>query len=439
MNVHVWLYWLPVLVAVGIAGRLVGRPRGWIAGLVGGAYWVILVVTVVGNGFPVVFGDFASLALGALTIVLCPGLVLRQPGAGPQPASDEQPALRTESGEEIYPFHRFADVYSLFDDWLASYRHKPDPWPDFGEHIRTALCVACDAKQVGAYRLLDDSEVLFPLRRMDTDDTGLPSARAGVVGHVVTSGMSYYHGDPTQGELVELLAKESESSMDWCFAIKQDRRTIGVITVGSLEPSLRSNRAWMKMLEHIITLCWVAFTETCRGRLASFTDPVSGVLTQNAFMEAANHALRSSYDKSEPVALISVSIEGLRGMADHGQWDLANEMLYEISAVLKQRVREDDEIGVLDGSRFLVLLRRVDSELAMLISKQLMDKLVEICGDTQRWGAQKQARCGVAGSGLGTPPLRDLVERATEACRVARLQGKQVLSDLDAREEVVAV
>ena len=100
-------------------------------------------------------------------------------------------------------------------------------------------------------------------------------------------------------------------------------------------------------------------------------------------------------------------------MADHGQWDLANEMLYEISAVLKQRVREDDEIGVLDGSRFLVLMRRVDSELAMLISRQLMDKMVEICADTQRWGTHKQVRCGVAGSGLATPRLRDLVERAT--------------------------
>ncbi len=93
-------------------------------------------------------------------------------------------------------------------------------------------------------------------------------------------------------------------------------------------------------------------------------------------------------------------------------------------------MRLDDRSGRFDGSRFVLLLRRVDSELASLIVAQLMSRLETLCGDEARWGVKLSARCGVAGSGTEQPDLQTLVSRALIQGRRARLEDLSVCSDL---------
>jgi hypothetical protein len=78
----------------------------------------------------------------------------------------------------------------------------------------------------------------------------------------------------------------------------------------------------------------------------------------------------------------------------------------------------------------LLLLRRVDSELASLIIEQLSVRLNELCDDPSRWGVAVKVRCGLAGSGTESPDLRDLVSRAVEQCHRARDMDALVASDL---------
>ena len=93
-------------------------------------------------------------------------------------------------------------------------------------------------------------------------------------------------------------------------------------------------------------------------------------------------------------------------------------------------MRLDDRSGRFDGSRFVLLLRRVDSELASLIVAQLMSRLETLCGDEARWSVKLGARCGVAGSGTDQPDLKTLVSRALIQGRRARLEDLSVASDL---------
>jgi GGDEF domain-containing protein len=169
--------------------------------------------------------------------------------------------------------------------------------------------------------------------------------------------------------------------------------------------------------------------------LAGDIDPVSGVLSHQAFMDAATRALDESYQNDEPVALVNICVEGLRRLHDGNRWELATELLTEISSALTKRMRRDDQIGVLDGTRFFILIRRVDSELATLIIRQMMERLASICSDSQRWGAPLQVRCGVAGSGIGKPGLRELVERACENAKTARQRNLLTINDLEPTPE----
>ena len=130
------------------------------------------------------------------------------------------------------------------------------------------------------------------------------------------------------------------------------------------------------------------------------------------------------------MVVAAIALEGLREVSDSGRWEVADEVVREVSNVLRRKMRMDDRVGRFDGSRFLLLLRRVDSELASLIVAQFMSRLTGVCRNHGRWHGVVEVRCGVAGSGTERPDLRTLVFRALAQCRRARLENTPIASDL---------
>lgn len=426
---HIWLHWFPIALGVGIACGLAGPRRSRLITIAGAAYWLSLAISLTQGGILREVASFWS-ALGGAAVIGLIGMWVAPPSmATPAPAAVTSTKSSLTKAPGSPPAGAAADLVAQFDVWLADNRSKPDPWPYFGEFVVSAIQTAVGGKHVRVYRLMSDDDQLHPLRNVELGEADFPSSRTGIVGHVATTGRSFYAGDPAQGELVQKLAAEHDPCA-WCFAVRKEQRTIGMVRVGELEARRGLSVDLLKLIEGVVTLCWITLAETCRGRLAGHVDPISGVLTQSAFMKTAVRSLQDSYSHGEPVAVVNINIEGMRRLHDHGEWDQANALIHEVSSLLMQRIRQDDEIGVFDSSRFLILLRRVDSELATLIVTQLMEKLKGICADQRRWGGELTARCGVAGSGTHQPSLHALVTRATDNSHKAREKSVQIVSDL---------
>ncbi len=432
MNDAVWIYWFPIVIVVALASAFLGRTRGVALAVLASAYWL-------GMSLPNIQTPTSSMEILPLIGLLAGMIAIVATGWWMSTNHDSKATRKSgkttdergtpQKTQDIWD--TLGEVITRLNDWLSTSQQRVDPWPEFGEALRSCLVAACGATHIRAYRLLaTDDDQLYPLRRTDPDENDFPSTRSGIIGHVVTTGKSYYTEDPSQGSLVNELAESSERHCSWCFAIKQNHRTIGVVEVGALGDTPLTDKTRLPILEGVISTCWISLTESCRSRVAGFTDPVSGVLTHNAFINAAERSLQDSYDHGEPAVMMNISVEGLRTLADNGQWDLANQLLFEVSSEMKKRLRHDDEIGVFDGSRYLLLMRRVDSELAVLIADQLMNKLTKICENNERWGTNISVRCGLAGTGVGRPPLATLVAKANDNCQIARKQGETIISDV---------
>jgi diguanylate cyclase (GGDEF)-like protein len=342
-----------------------------------------------------------------------------------------------------------------FDDWLEEHRSDNDPWPKFDEFLRSAMYQSCRAKHTKPYRLAGDE--LLPLREPDPFTEVKPvSTRRGVLGYVVTTGRSYYSGDATHGELVSRLAEDSlgdsrglddsgspdegcgpSESVVWCFAIREGTRRLGVVAVRHLGIPPEQNKPLLSAVERLVNRLWCAVSEVCHSRAAAEDDPVSGLLTRAAFLREAEQSLADSYRQCEPAALVVIALENLRELNDSGRWETADELLREVSATLHRKVRMDDRLGRFDGSRLLLLLRRVDSELAILIVAQVMSRLTALCTDLERWKASVGVRCGVVGTGTEQPDLRSLISRALAEARRARVEGIPIASDLVESGDVV--
>jgi diguanylate cyclase (GGDEF)-like protein len=326
---------------------------------------------------------------------------------------------------------RFADAMDRFHRWLAAQTDPVDPWPAFGEFVRAVLHECCGATHVKIYRLSSNGKELIALRDpnplVQTDSL---SVRRGIVGHVVTSGRSYIAGDPSHGKLIEELAEGVETQIVWCFPVQRGSERLGVVTVGHCDLPAPGNKSALTLAEKMVVQFWWMAASAVRTRTLEQFDPICGLLSRPSFLRMAQQALSEAYHEGAPVAVAVLALEGLRGMNDSGRWETADELLQEISKLLRAKVRAGDLLGRFDGSRFVILLRRVDSELATLIVRQLIAQLSTICGDSVRWGAPTQVRCGLTGSGTDQPTMRTLVSQALSQSQRAREQNRLIAADV---------
>jgi diguanylate cyclase (GGDEF)-like protein len=437
------LPWFPILLAVGIGGRLLGRRRGFVLGFLCALFWIALAQ---GSLQAPAWADpwsFAMLVAGAVAIFTIGGWAgetasLAASEAAPRDYGDHGSGASARADERVL-LERLSAAMDQFDDWLEGHRDDVDPWPDFDELLRTVFYQCCRATHVRPYRLRSEGEELSPVSEPDLfDDVKRLPARKGIVGHVLTTGRPFIQGKAAQGELIDRLAADSPDSIVWCFAIKRGTTRLGAVVVGHLDLAPDQHTELLRAVERLVNQFWCTLHECCLSRAAVLDDPVSGLNTRAAFLRAAETSLRRSYDQGEPVAVGVIGVEGLRGLNDAGRWDVADELVREISAELRRKVRVDDCLGRFDGSRFVLLLRRVDSELASLIVSQLITRLARICGDERRWCARLEVRCGVVGSGMEKPDLRTLVSRAVSECHRARTEVVLVSSDLESEAALTA-
>jgi len=434
MTTTLLLPWFPIILAVGVSGHLLGRRRGYWMGICCAMFWIVLAQTSAG---PALWSDgwvVLSLFAGSAAIIGM-GAWAGQQGALTMTREHEpgerEVSVTEREAETASPIIEIGSLIDLFDDWLIEHGARGNPWPAFAEFIRATLFRCCGATHVRPYRLADGGEELIPLRESDSLPQGerIP-ARRGVVGHVVTSGRCYVATDAGHGALVDTLAAHADRECGWCFAVSRGTHRLGVVSVGRLESDPQQMRPLLVALERLVGQFWRTLDATVRCRAAEETDPVSGLPTRPAFLDIAELAVRESYQQGEPVALALFAIEGIRDLTDNGRWKVADELVAEVARTLLRKVRSDDRVGRFDGSRFVVLLRRVDSELATLIVEQLMVRLESACQDRSRWGTVMNVRCGLVGSGTQKPDVNSLAERALAQDRRARTHNMRTATDL---------
>jgi len=429
MLTNFMLPWFPILLSAAAGARLVGKSRANWFGVVCALFWILVVQTL---SIEPMWTDpmmVASLLAGSAAIV---GIAHWAGRSASLPSEADRLASETTRAEQSV-----VEATTEFDDWLERHRNLSDPWPEFDEFLRNLLFRHCGAIHVRPFRILSEGEDMLPLRAMDhVEPDELLSAREGILGHVATSGRTFFSFDKSLGELVMRLAEKSKNPPAWCFAIRHGAKTIGVVSVGQLSdrrPAMMTLRA----IEKLIGQFWVMLREVCRSNTASTCDPESGFLTRDSFLGHAQRAASESYEHGEPVAFCMLAIEGLRGLLDAGRWDVLEGIVVEIAANLRDRVRPDDVVGRFDDSRIALLLRRVDSELAALIARQMVERLSHLASLRTAEGVGLTIRAGVSGSGTGRPPVAQLAKRAIGLCHEARRQGVSVSNDLQAPSPVV--
>ncbi len=436
MSLSMLLLWFPIVLAVGVAGRLLGRGRGLAFGFLCSLFWVSLVFAIAGVGVSSDPWSVAAIVAGVATLTLVGGWSHRGVH-GDLAIRSVSEAAKLTSGESVE--RRFLSsiekALGRFDEWTDETLPSNDPWADFGEYLRSVLSDALGATHVHPYRVVGDGAELEPLH-----GAGLLGTKSRVtvgddlIGRVLATDVSFVAGvDQCEDEIA------GTSAPAWCFAVTRGRERLGVISVGTLDVSPAAHPEAARAMERLVGEVWSVFVDKLEARSASVTDSASTLGTRDAFMRDANIAIRESYSLGEPVAIAVLAVQGLRSLTDAGRWEVADDVLHTIGGVMRQKVRLDDCVGRIDESRVVWFLRRVDMALAKLVVGQLVSHVDEAIRSCPAAAGSVRIDCGVSCSGPEDVALRALLVQALDATSRARVENRLVFFEGDSGQPATYV
>ena len=307
----------------------------------------------------------------------------------------------------------------------AALGSEPRAWTAFDQLVRENLGRCLGAGRVRCYRTLPGCGALVPLgRALREDEPPVAAIEDDLLLHVASTGREYYALDPAQGPLIRDLASRSSATWTWVWPVTIERVVHGVIALHDLpDPTVLSPEV-RTTVRQVVTFCWWHVTCAEQLAVARRTDPATGGLTRQDFQIAAERVLAKSYAENEPVVLVALTTEGLRGLDDTGRWRERDALLTRLGRALARRTRSDDLIGRFSDDRFVILLRRLDRTLGRLIAEKLLAAAQECATEVGALDERIRFRAGLASSHPGRLSLAELLAAAFTAAEQARQERR---------------
>ena len=153
-------------------------------------------------------------------------------------------------------------------------------------------------------------------------------------------------------------------------------------------------------------------------------DALTGLLNRREFERRVNAALHEGQQHSRHHAILYLDLDEFKVVNDTCGHAAGDELLRQVSALLRPRLREGDTLARLGGDEFGVLLEHCGQAPALLIA----DALRKAVGDFQFLWKQRSFRIGVSVGVVdisgGPDTLAGVLSAADAACYMAKDKGR---------------
>jgi diguanylate cyclase (GGDEF)-like protein len=190
------------------------------------------------------------------------------------------------------------------------------------------------------------------------------------------------------------------------------RLTQEVSKDGRMEPMLR------QLLERAIEAASYAErriaerdSEIERLRKLSVTDDATGLLNRRGFSDALKRALTRAERYGETCLLIIIDLDGFKDINDTHGHAAGDFVLKIVSDVLRQCVRQVDDIARIGGDEFAVLVNQTTPKPAMDRARMISTVLNDLIAPWRHRSIQVRASIGTEPYGPGADPS-DLFNQA---------------------------
>ena len=169
----------------------------------------------------------------------------------------------------------------------------------------------------------------------------------------------------------------------------------------------------------VATLSTALMRSDLKYRGQAVLDPLTGMLNRNALSDRVAELSQQSALSGDPVGLVIGDIDGFKPINDQRGHATGDEVLRELSRVLRARLRAFDLVYRIGGEEFLILLPGADASEARAVADALREAVAE---EAFLDGLRMTMSFGVAASDRGDSFHYDEVFRRADS---AMYEGKR--------------
>ena len=206
-------------------------------------------------------------------------------------------------------------------------------------------------------------------------------------------------------------------------ALRSLLRRIGFAEERTREAELRATENAMQMEADILKL-----------RQLADTDFMTGLLNRRAFLPLADDALEFCRRYKRSMATLMIDIDHFKKINDTYGHAAGDHAIKAIADIISASIRGTDKAARFGGEEFLVLLRELDQETALMLAERIRRSIETATishGDTV---IPTTASIGVSMFTEGDRDVQDLIERADQGLYFAKKTGRNRISLAPAAE-----
>lgn len=167
-------------------------------------------------------------------------------------------------------------------------------------------------------------------------------------------------------------------------------------------------------------------------------DPLTGLYNRRKFEEEVDLAIKDSHNNNTTHAFCYLDLDRFKIVNDTCGHVAGDELLKQVTKLLKQRIRDSDIFARLGGDEFGLLLNQCSSEIAQRIANQLRQLVRDFCFTWEDKIFKIGVSIGLVTIDATTADLTSVLNTADAACYAAKEKGRNCVHLYHEQDIVVA-
>lgn len=212
-----------------------------------------------------------------------------------------------------------------------------------------------------------------------------------------------------------MLARQggSAEAVQLSRALRSLLRRIGIAEERTKEAELRATENAMQLQEDMLKL-----------RQLADTDFMTGLMNRRAFLAVAEDTLAFCRRYKRQMATLMIDIDHFKKINDTHGHPAGDSVIKRVGDIIGQSIRTTDKAARFGGEEFVVLLREIDQDTAILLADRIRTAIGAGCVRHGKTDIALTVSVGLALFDDGDRDVQDVIERADQGLYVAKKTGR---------------